>query len=70
MNIETKTIGFCKDCLSRDNKNYCNNDHILEDWGQLVNNNDCLRYSFAEGGGFKVDDNFGCVHFNYDGRKA
>jgi hypothetical protein len=51
----------CKNCKWRVD-GYCKNDNkIDEDYGQI--DDDCLVYSYCEGGRFKVGPNFGCVHF-------
>ena len=66
-----KEIGFCKDCKFRktlDNiKNICTNKHIREIGFYGIDDpktNDCLVYSYDEGGYFVAQDYFGCIYFN------
>jgi hypothetical protein len=58
----------CKNCKWRNKNFYCTNDNICETYSphgfDIENtNNSFLVYDYQEGGGFKVGDNFGCVHF-------
>ncbi|MCK5607482.1 hypothetical protein KAR91_36705 [Candidatus Pacearchaeota archaeon] len=57
--------GHCKDCKHRNEERYCGNEEkIDENYGQgRGDNDDKMIYSYSEGGGFKVGDNFGCIHF-------
>ena len=54
---------FCKTCKHRDEKGYCGNEKISEDYGQSnKDKTDMLIYDYSEGGGFWVGQEFGCVH--------
>ena len=52
----------CKNCKHRDEKGYCLNEKVSEEFGQ-DGRDDSLIYDYQESGGFQVGDNFGCVHF-------
>ena len=62
----------CKTCKHRGRKSdgiliadprVCMFTKIGEDWGQMdETKDDCLKYSYTEGGSFDVGDNFGCIH--------
>ena len=60
---------LCKNCKWRDEGGFCVNEgKIYEDgYGRggrdSSTSDDCLIYSFYEGGDFWVGENFGCVHF-------
>ena len=41
---------------------FCECPKICESGGDCAGDNDSLRYSFSEGGGFKPGPKFGCVH--------
>lgn len=70
--IEMVTIGTCKDC---DWREYCddaeewicaNHDKIGEQAKAKYSGydlDDCLTYSYDEGGVLYAGDNFGCVHW-------
>lgn len=56
----------CLHCRFRDENKFCENHKLRENGdGRSEDNTDDdeLVYSYNEGGGFKVGDNFGCVHF-------
>ena len=57
----------CKNCQWRGtekNPRNCQCPKIHEKWSGEENiNDDCMAYSYDEGGWFEVGDNFGCVHF-------
>lgn len=60
------TIGTCVQCIFRYH-GYCTNDDKIheDDWRQLSEEEkkDHLIYSYYEGGGFVVGENFGCIHW-------
>jgi hypothetical protein len=60
-----KEIGVCKDCRFRDENRYCENDDKIDEnhYQGRGDNDDRMIYSYQEGGGFKVGDNFGCIHW-------
>lgn len=52
----------CKSCKHRGDDGFCSNeDKIFERYAGYVGE-DCLIYSYSEGGGFWVGPEFGCVH--------
>ena len=58
------TIGRCKNCKWNEDGSCMNNGKIHEiGYGFKEETNDHLIYCYDEGGGFWVEDNFGCVHF-------
>ena len=64
-----KEIGRCKDCVWREERlkgnMVCENPHLTEYLyrDDSVSKEDCLFYSYDEGGWFEPGDNFGCIHF-------
>jgi len=64
---EDTSIGKCKTCAFREN-DYCMNEKLREDDNETFHltfeeKNDCLIYSYDDGGNFWVGENFGCVHW-------
>ena len=58
-----ETIGYCKDCLQRDNNGYCDSKKIREGPRCKEDEEDELIYSYSESGSFWVGEKFGCIHF-------
>jgi hypothetical protein len=56
----------CSRCYWRNREKFCTNEKINDYGGISPIAIDELRYSYHEGGGFEVGDNFGCVHFKDD----
>jgi hypothetical protein len=67
-------MSTCKDCGWRDAEKICNNPHIIEPMDhqcgkgglsreEMPKKEDCLVYSYDEGGWFEAGDNFGCIYF-------
>ena len=55
---------LCKNCeWRRESSKDCVNPKLRERGDDDEDENDCLTYSYEEGGMFYVGDNFGCVHF-------
>lgn len=54
-------MNTCKTCKFRV-KGYCESEFICESRGETGDENKSLIYDYSESGGFKVGDNFGCVH--------
>jgi len=54
---------ICKNCGYRDLELWCHCPKIGERNEVNFDDNDVLEYCYNESGGFKVGDNFGCVHF-------
>jgi hypothetical protein len=54
-------MNTCKTCKFKTNGK-CQSEFIREDWGETGDEDKSLVYDYSEGGGFKVGDNFGCVH--------
>lgn len=56
-------MSYCETCKYRDNDGRCQNEKLVEEWGQDANKReDMLIYDYSEGGGFWVGPRFGCVH--------
>lgn len=52
----------CKDCAHRAD-GYCDSGKLVESFDEDCDSDDQMVYSYQEGGAFKVQDYFGCVHF-------
>ena len=54
----------CKTCKYREENGYCQSDKIVEaHWEHTdAEKRDMLIYSYDEGGGFWVGEDFGCIH--------
>ena len=69
--ITFKRIGRCGTCafqVASDSRTFkiCINSHLIEpiDLNESgYNKDDCLIYSYDEGGFFEVGDNFGCIYW-------
>jgi hypothetical protein len=62
-------MSTCKTCKFRNINKECTNNKFVEDadYENEFNNNktnDRLVYPYEEGGYFRVEDNFGCIHYS------
>lgn len=56
-------MNTCKTCEHRNASGNCECEKLAEDYGfSEEEKKDMLVYSYTEGGGFWVGDNFGCIH--------